>query len=72
MKELYWFGGGGRQPGQFYAVHCLITDSKGNIYTTETYEGKRVQKFVYKGMHPLSAVLKMGATGNSIIGAPKS
>jgi hypothetical protein len=31
-------------------VHSIATDSKGNIYTTETYEGKRVQKFVFKGM----------------------
>lgn len=44
------FGDGGRQPGQFFAVHSIATDSKGNIYTTETYEGKRVQKFVYRGM----------------------
>jgi hypothetical protein len=28
----------------------IATDSKGNIYTTETYEGKRLQKFAYKGM----------------------
>jgi hypothetical protein len=71
MKELYWFGGGGRQPGQFYAVHSIVTDSKGNIFTTETYEGKRVQKWVYKGLKPLDAVLKMGFTGNSIIGPAK-
>jgi hypothetical protein len=44
------FGDGGRQPGQFYGVHSIATDSKGNIYTTETWEGKRLQKFVYKGM----------------------
>jgi len=44
------FGDGGRQPGQFYGVHSIATDSKGNLYTTETYEGKRVQKFVYKGI----------------------
>jgi len=50
LQELTNFGDGGRQPGQFYAVHSLATDSKGNIYTTETYEGKRVQKFVYKGL----------------------
>jgi len=31
-------------------VHSIATDSKGNLYTTETYEGKRLQKFVYKGM----------------------
>jgi DNA-binding beta-propeller fold protein YncE len=44
------FGDGGRQPGEWFAVHSIATDSKGNIYTTETYEGKRIQKFVYKGM----------------------
>lgn len=48
------FGDGGRQPGQFYGVHSIATDSKGNIYTTETYEGKRVQKFVYKGLGPVT------------------
>ena len=31
-------------------VHSIASDSKGNFYTTETYEGKRVQKFVYKGI----------------------
>ncbi|MGH9844982.1 MAG: hypothetical protein ACREEM_40210 [Blastocatellia bacterium] len=50
MQLLTSFGDGGRQPGQFFAVHSIATDSKGNIYTTETYEGKRLQKFVYKGL----------------------
>ena len=50
LEELASFGDGGRQPGQFYGVHSLASDSKGNLYTTETYEGKRVQKFVYKGI----------------------
>jgi sugar lactone lactonase YvrE len=50
LTELTAFGDGGRQPGQFYAVHSIATDSKGNIYTTETYEGKRVQRFMYKGI----------------------
>jgi DNA-binding beta-propeller fold protein YncE len=50
LEEITNFGDGGRQPGQFYGVHSIATDSKGNVYTTETYEGKRVQKFVYKGM----------------------
>ncbi len=36
------------QPGQFYGVHSITSDSKGNLYTTETYEGKRVQKFIYR------------------------
>jgi DNA-binding beta-propeller fold protein YncE len=50
LEELSAFGDGGRQPGQFYGVHSVATDSKGNLYTTETYEGKRPQKFVYKGI----------------------
>ena len=33
-------------------VHSIATDSKGNLYTTETYEGKRVQRFLYKGLAP--------------------
>ena len=49
MEVLYTFGDGGRQPGLFYAPHSIATDSDGNIYTTETYEGKRVQKFLYQG-----------------------
>lgn len=54
MEVLYTFGDGGRQPGLFYAPHSIATDSEGNIYTTETYEGKRVQKFLYSGMRPVT------------------
>ncbi|HEV2688729.1 MAG TPA: hypothetical protein VGV35_09250, partial [Bryobacteraceae bacterium] len=54
LEVLTSFGDGGRQPGQFYAVHSIATDSKGNIYTTETYRGQRVQKFVYKGLGPVT------------------
>jgi DNA-binding beta-propeller fold protein YncE len=54
LKILTSFGDGGRQPGQFFGVHSIATDSKGNIYTTETYEGKRLQKFVYKGLGPVT------------------
>jgi hypothetical protein len=50
MTELASFGRGGRQPGEFYGVHSIAVDSKGNIYTTETYEGKRVQRFNFKGI----------------------
>ncbi|HZM48659.1 MAG TPA: hypothetical protein VFC14_27845 [Burkholderiales bacterium] len=55
LEEISNFGDGGRQPGQFYGVHGVAVDSKGNLYTTETYEGKRVQKFVYKGIGPVRA-----------------
>ena len=54
LQELTTFGDGGRQPGQFYGVHSIAIDSKGNLYTTETYEGKRVQRFNYKGMAPVT------------------
>jgi DNA-binding beta-propeller fold protein YncE len=54
LTELTSFGDGGRQPGQFYAVHSIATDSKGNLYSTETYRGQRVQKFVYKGLAPVT------------------
>lgn len=50
LEILTQFGDGGRQPGQFFAVHSIATDSRGNIFTTETYDGKRLQKFTYKGL----------------------
>ena len=55
LNVLTSFGDGGRQPGLFFAVHSIATDSRGNIYTTETYEGKRVQKFVFRGVGPVTA-----------------
>ncbi len=61
MEVLTAFGDGGRQPGMFFAVHSIAVDSDGNIYTTETYEGSRVQKFVYKGMGPIPS----GAEGTN-------
>ena len=56
LEILTMFGDGGRQPGQWFAVHSIATDSKGNIFTTETYEGKRIQKFVYQGLHNVAAM----------------
>ena len=54
LEVLTTFGEGGRQPGEFYGPHSIATDSKGNIYVTETYRGQRVQKFVYKGIGPVT------------------
>ncbi len=56
LEVMYTFGDGGRQPGLFFSPHSIATDSEGNIYTTETYEGKRVQKFMYSGLAPLSTM----------------
>ena len=55
MEVLTAFGDGGRQPGMFFAVHSIAVDSMGNIYTTETYEGSRLQRFMFKGYAPVPA-----------------
>ena len=55
LKVVSYFGRGGRQPGQFYSPHNVSLDSKGNLYTVETYEGKRLQKFNYKGIGAVAA-----------------
>jgi DNA-binding beta-propeller fold protein YncE len=50
LNVLTTFGTGGRQPGQFYAVHSIAVDGQGNVYTAETLQGKRVQKFNFRGV----------------------
>lgn len=47
---LAWFGRNGRYPGQFIWLHSVDVDSQGNVYTTEVNTGRRVQRFVFKGM----------------------
>jgi hypothetical protein len=49
LETVGSFGDGGRYPGTFYSVGSVAVDSRGNVYTGETLEGKRVQKFVPKG-----------------------
>ena len=50
LEVVARFGQGGGYPGQFFAVHSIAVDSRGNIYTGETLEGKRLQRFVHQGM----------------------
>jgi DNA-binding beta-propeller fold protein YncE len=50
LEVVHTFGAAGHWAGQFYGAHNLAIDSKGNLFITETYEGKRVQKFTYTGM----------------------
>jgi DNA-binding beta-propeller fold protein YncE len=40
------FGHSGRNAGQFHWVHQAVMDSKGNLYTGEVDNGKRLQKFL--------------------------
>ena len=55
MTELTSFGKGGHYPGEWYSLHNIATDSKGNLYTAETYQGRRLQRFLYKGLGPVNA-----------------
>jgi hypothetical protein len=50
LQVVSAFGRAGHQAGQFYGAHVMAADSKGNLFIGETYEGKRVQKFTYRGL----------------------
>jgi hypothetical protein len=41
------FGTPGLQAGQFTFLHSVALDSKGNLYTGETINGRRIQKFMH-------------------------
>ena len=53
LEPLSSFGRPGVAPGEFYVLHHMTTDSKGNLYTSEVEDGRRIQKFVFKGLSPL-------------------
>ena len=40
------FGGNGKYAGQLHWVNAIAMDSKGNLYTGEVEQAKRIQKFV--------------------------
>jgi hypothetical protein len=44
-KTVGSFGGNGRYAGQLHWINAIGTDSKGNIYTGEVEQAKRIQKF---------------------------
>jgi DNA-binding beta-propeller fold protein YncE len=49
LEVLGFFGGqGGHGAGQFFHIHSIATDSKGNIYLGESF-GMRVLKWSFKG-----------------------
>jgi hypothetical protein len=57
LQVVSAFGRAGRWAGQFYGAHNIASDASGNLYITETYEGKRVQKFAYRGLGPAAPLL---------------
>jgi hypothetical protein len=50
LETVGAFGSRGAGPGQFQNLHSLAIDSKGNLYGPEVAPGRRLQKFVYKGL----------------------
>ena len=52
LTHLGDFGYGGRFAGGLTTPHNLAVDSRSNLYITESGEGKRVQRFLYKGLGP--------------------
>lgn len=50
LEPLDSFGRPGVGPGEFYVLHHMNVDTRGNLYTTEVQDGKRAQKFVFKGL----------------------
>ena len=45
-KTLGSFGGNGKYAGQLHWIDAIAIDSKGNVYTGEVEDGKRIQKFL--------------------------
>jgi hypothetical protein len=45
-KVVGQMGSMGENGGQFFGLHMIAVDSKGNIYTGEVFAGERVQRFV--------------------------
>ncbi len=50
MKTIGSFGHAGHWGGGFTVAHSITIDSKQNIYISETLTGRRVQRFVRKGL----------------------
>ncbi len=52
LEILGHFGRHGHWGGQLDVPHNVDADSSGNLYVTETLQGRRVQRFLYQGLAP--------------------
>lgn len=51
LEVVGFFGGhGGHGVGEFFHIHSIATDSKGNVYLGEVNNGRRVLRWNYKGL----------------------
>ena len=55
LQLLDSFGRPGIAPGEFDVLHHMTTDSKGNLYTSEVEDSRRIQKFVFKRIISVAA-----------------
>jgi sugar lactone lactonase YvrE len=51
-RILGGFGSAGHNAGEFTLLHMIAVDSKGTLYTSETVDGRRLQKFTPQGFVP--------------------
>ena len=49
LQVIGQIGRPGRMAGEFFHIHSLATDARGNIITGES-QGYRIQRFLYKGL----------------------
>jgi hypothetical protein len=54
LEVVGQFGHHGHWGGQLDVPHNMAVDRKGNLYIGETLEGRRVQRFLYKGLRAAS------------------
>ena len=45
-EKVGYFGRSGRMAGDFHLLHNIAIDSKGNLFTSEVDNAKRIQKFI--------------------------
>lgn len=53
LRPLDSFGRPGVGPGEFYVIHHVVADSKGNLYASEVEDGRRIQRFNLQGISRL-------------------
>jgi DNA-binding beta-propeller fold protein YncE len=63
-RILGGFGSAGHNAGEFTLLHMIAVDSKGALYTSETIDGRRLQKFVPNGFVPEEKL-------NTYVGSPR-
>ena len=62
---LSGFGRPGHMAGDFTFLHTISVDSKGNLITGETFNGRRIQKFKVVGSEPAGRIPQVRSAGGA-------